>query len=86
MIYLQKAGYIYNKRELVVGLCHKLGSFTGEKQIALLAFQANVKDLFNNCGVCKSKAARDLAYSLSNGTKKVWEANNAKEMSKNVQF
>lgn len=61
-------------------LCPKLRNFTGERLIALLAFLADRKDMFDNYGVCKREAVRVLSYLLRDGAKEVCEAFTANEM------
>lgn len=53
----------------------------GQKRIAFLVFFANLRDTFEDLGVCKCKLIRILPYLLSDGTVKAYEAYTADVMS-----
>lgn len=55
----------------IAGLCPTLRNFAGKEPIALLAFLADLKDMFDNFGVYNCDAVCVLAYLLSNGAKGV---------------
>lgn len=63
-----------------MGLCLTLRNFTGEKAIALLIYSANLKDMFDNPGVCEGEAVLVLAFLLRDSAKDVSEVFTANEM------
>lgn len=81
MILLQEAQCIHDNMARAVGLCPTLMNLVGEKPIVLLAFLANLKDIFDNCGVRVGDAARDLAFSFCDLTNEVYEVYTANDFS-----
>lgn len=49
--------------------------------IALLTFLDNIKDMADNCDVCKGKALQDQGYLQNDGPDKLYEAYTANKMS-----
>lgn len=52
-----------------------------EDPIVVLALLADLKDTFDNFGVCDGEAVGALAYFLSNGAKKEYDAYTANGLS-----
>lgn len=64
-----------------MGLCPTLRNFTGVKWIALLEFFPNLKDTFDNSGLCAGEVDLVLAYSLGESDTDLYKAYPANGMS-----
>lgn len=71
MILLQEAYYNHETRDLVVVLSHHIKESNEKNAMPLLAILANLKDIFDNCGVCEEKPARVRVNLLSDAAEKV---------------
>lgn len=57
----------------------------GDVKIAILAFVADFKDLFETCGVCEGTDVWGLAYLLSDNAKEIYETYIANGISTDFQ-
>lgn len=64
-----------------MALSPTLKNFTAEKLIAILAFIADCKGTFDNCGISEDEAVQALAYLLNDGAKEVHKAYTTNRMS-----